>query len=363
MLRARSSSLLLVSALVLVGVLVAAPPGGAQNDPLGGLLTPPTKAPTTTARPTTSTTVAPADQAPDGAQDAGGDGVAPPSSGIVVPPEAQRIIASVKRTRPSDDEALVKGLEQLLALGASQEEAYQLGMGRFPVAGLARWSHDWLLPRYGPGFRFHLGCDVVAAHGTPVRAPVDGTFSSSTDSLGGLTARVTMPDGTRFAFAHLSGLAEGEEGRQVRTGDILGFVGDSGNARGGTAHVHVAVYPRGGPATDPKPILDRFVEEAVAGLPAVVAAYAAAHPEGGPIRVPLLPTPPDARLLRPALATGLLSGWTSGQGTWSPTQLFVMAADPALGAGYLLRSSLDELVASIDWAARSPRSSRATGAE
>jgi murein DD-endopeptidase MepM/ murein hydrolase activator NlpD len=349
--RARVASVL---ATLLVAGLAVAPRSEAQDDPIGGLFTTTTQ-PRSTATKAPTTTVpsaAPSDSAPAGAEDAKGDGVRAPSGGIVVPPAAQKIINQVKRTSPTDTSALVAALSSLTVLGMSQEEAFRVGMGRFPVAGVARYTHDWLLPRYGPGFRFHLGCDVVSDYGTPVRSPVDGVVTTHRDSLGGLTARVTMPDRTAFAFAHLSGLVEGfEEGMGVNTGDIVGFIGDSGNAKG-TPHVHVAVYPKGGPAADPKPILDGFLRDAEAALPGIVARYAAAHPRTAPIVVPLLPSSPDARLLRPALASRALAGFTSGGDPWTPTALYLLAADPAGGAGYLLQSSLDQLAGTIDWAVR-----------
>src|SRR3546814_3786631 len=75
-----------------------------------------------------------------------------------------------------------------------------------------------------------MGTDVFAPHGTPVRSPIDGTISSGSGSLGGLFVKVFQPDGTYFYMAHLSGLAEGfTEGMAVQTGDIVGYVGDSGN--------------------------------------------------------------------------------------------------------------------------------------
>src|SRR3546814_14359627 len=92
-----------------------------------------------------------------------------------------------------------------------------------------------------------MGTDVFAPHGTPVRSPVDGTISSGSGSLGGLFVKVFQPDGTYFYMAHLSGLAEGfTEGMAVQTGDIVGYVGDSGNARGGSPHVHLGIYTPGG---------------------------------------------------------------------------------------------------------------------
>lgn len=349
--RRRARRALLLAGLLLGG-LVAVPAVEAQDDPITGLFTTTTAAPRPKPAPTTTSTAAPPAAAPAGAEDAKGDGVAAPKGGIVVPPEAQRIIDAVKRTRPSSTEALVQGLQGLVDLGLSEEEAYRIGMGRFPVAGVARWTHDWLYPRYGPGFRFHLGCDVLAPYGTPVRSPVDGVVTSHRDSLGGLTARVTMPDRTQFAFAHLSALvADLPEGQPVTTGQVIGYVGDSGNAKG-TPHVHVAVYPKGGPASDPKPVLDGFLRDAEAALPGIIAQYAAAHPITAAIRVPLLPVPADARLLRPALAVQALHGWTSGGDPWTPTGLYLLATDPIAGAGYLLQSALDDLAAAIDWSSR-----------
>jgi len=252
-----------------------------------------------------------ADQAPAGAKDAGGDGAPAPSGGIRVPPEAQRIIDSVVRTGASSTDALLEALAPVEALGLPREEVLRLGMGRFPIAGPARYSHDWLFPRYGPGFRFHLGTDVFAPYGTPVRAPVDGIAKSANGGLGGLTVKVYMDDGTYFYLAHLSGLPEGfTDGMAVKTGDIVGFVGDSGNARGTPPHLHIGVYPKGGPAVDPKPILDGFLQEAIDRVPAVIAAVEAARPAPAPAPVEAgavaEPSADGPTLLRPMLHRAVL---------------------------------------------------------
>jgi hypothetical protein len=238
-------------------------------------------------------------------------------------------------------------------MGMTETEAYRVGLGRFPIAGAAKYSHDWLYPRYGPGFRFHLGTDVFAAYGTPVRAPIDGTVTTSTDSLGGLSVRVHMADKTYFYLAHLSGLVEGfVDGMAVTTGDIVGYVGDSGNAKGGTPHVHVGVYPRGGPPVDPKPILDGFLVEAVAHLPDVIASYRATHPAPVATPTPAELASAERRLLRPMLATEAVRPYASGGDGWSPASLYLLAADPSAGAGHLLRSSLDDVANGIDWSER-----------
>ena len=299
----------LASALAAAGAVLAGP-AVAQVPPVVG---PGSTTTTTTAPPPQSSPPPPSqpsgsdfsgsDQAPAGAEDSGGDGAPAPSGGIRVPAEAQRIIDSVVRTGASSSDALLEALAPLEALGLPREEVLRLGMGRFPIAGPARYSHDWLFPRYGPGFRFHLGTDVFAPFGTPVRAPVDGVARSANGGLGGLTVKVFMEDGTYFYLAHLSGLVEGfVDGMAVETGDIVGYVGDSGNARGTSPHLHIGVYPRGGPAVDPKPILDGFLQEALARVPALIDAVEASRPAPAPAEVEVAAAPAGGpTLLRPML--------------------------------------------------------------
>jgi hypothetical protein len=212
---------------------------------------------------------------------------------ICVPPEAKKVIDSVARTPASNNYDLVDALAELESIGVPREEALRVGLGRFPVAGRANYVHDWLYPRFGPGIRFHQGTDVFADHGTPLRSPVDGIAKSDSNSLGGLTVKIYLPDGTYFYLAHLSGLAPGfVSGQPVKVGDVVGYVGDSGNAKGGQPHLHIGIYPQGGAAIDPKPILDRFLAEAEARLPAVVQAYRDAYGTDGP-PVPAMPARPE----------------------------------------------------------------------
>lgn len=242
-------------------------------------------------------------------------------------------------------------LPQLEAFGVSEAEAYRVGLGRFPIAGPAHFSHDWLYPRYGPGFRFHLGCDIFAAYGTPVRAPVDGVARTAKDSLGGLTVKVVMPDGTYFYLAHLSGLVEGfADGMPVATGDIVGYVGDSGNARGGTPHLHFGIYPRGRAPVDPKPILDRFLAEAEARIPEVVAALRDAQAAQARA-TDAAGASTDSRRLRPMLATGVLHSFTAGGANLPAELLYLVGANPIDGPRALVDLALTDLMADIDWSA------------
>ena len=347
----RRAALALVTALALGAAVAVTPSLQAQEVP------PLVSSTTTTAPPATHTTQQPsgsdfsdgASEAPAGAKDAGGDGAVAPTGGIVVPPEAQRIIGSVRRSGPSSNASLLKSLDALRKLGMSEDEVLRVGLGRFPIAGQARYSHDWLFPRYGPGFRFHLGTDVFAAYGTPIRAPVDGVATTATGGLGGLTVKVFMPDGTYIYLAHLSGLVKGfKNGMAVHTGDIVGYVGDSGNARGGAPHLHIGIYPHGGPPVDPKPILDQFLGEAAARVPAIVKAYetakerAASSPKAAP----------TADAVQPTFGTSLLRDIAAGTAAWPIEALYVASVSVLNGPHVLIDLAVDDLVAGIDWTAR-----------
>jgi hypothetical protein len=181
---------------------------------------------------------------------------------------------SVARSGSSSTATLVAALAPLTQQGVHAEEVAKVGFGRFPVAGEATYSHDWWFPRFGPGWRLHEGTDIFAPRGTPVRAPVEGTVRISNGGLGGLAIYVTAPDGTYFYLAHLASITPGLiEGARVATGDIVGHVGDSGNARGGLPHLHFEVHPGGGGPVDPKPVLDRLLADALAAAPRVIEAY------------------------------------------------------------------------------------------
>jgi hypothetical protein len=223
---------------------------------------------------------------------------------ICVPPEGKAVIDSVQRTPATNNHRIMEALGELEAMGVPRDEVLRNGLGRFPIGGKTNYVHDWLYPRFGPGFRFHQGTDMFADHGTPIRSPVDGVATSSNNSLGGLTVRVTMPDGTYFYLAHLSDLAPGfQSGMQVAVGDVVGYVGNSGNARTTPPHLHIGIYPQGGPAVDPKPILDRFLAEAEARLPEVIEAYRQAYGVSGP-PVTAPPPPPEAPPSPPAPQPG-----------------------------------------------------------
>lgn len=237
----------------------------------------------------------------------GGDGTeVPPDHREPFPASLQALMASVDRSGASDTRGLLRALEPLQQYGLTPEQAAQVGFGRFPVGGEATYTHDWWFPRFGPGWRLHEGTDIFAAAGTPVRAPAPGRARISNGGLGGLAVYVVEPDGTYYYLAHLAGIAPDlVDGIEVATGQIVGYVGDSGNARGGTPHLHFEVHPGGGGPVDPKPVLDGFLAEALDAAPGIVEHHARLAADGGlppspparPVRLPALVGPPRAALL------------------------------------------------------------------
>jgi hypothetical protein len=147
-------------------------------------------------------------------------------------------------------------------------------MAPFPVAGAASYSDDWGAPRSTPTPHSHQGVDVFAARGTPVIAAANGTVtSSSSTGAGGLSVRLTAQDGTYYYYAHLDRIAPAAaNGRKVAPGDVLGFVGTTGNAEGGLPHLHFEIHPDGGAAVPPVPYLDRWLAEATDAARAVAGA-------------------------------------------------------------------------------------------
>lgn len=117
----------------------------------------------------------------------------------------------------------------------------------------------------GGGTRPHEALDIMAPRGTPVLAAVDGTVEKLFASVpGGLTIYEFDRARTRaYYYAHLDRYADGlAEGRALRRGDVIGYVGSTGNAAEDAPHLHFAIFVLGpekhwweGTAIDPYPLL------------------------------------------------------------------------------------------------------------
>ena len=100
-------------------------------------------------------------------------------------------------------------------------------------------------PRYAGGYHPHAGTDILAPRGTPIRATFDGVAEAHPNGLGGNSVIVSGGDGYTYN-AHLDHY--GTLG-QVKAGDIIGYVGDSGDARGGPTHDHFEWHPNAIPSS------------------------------------------------------------------------------------------------------------------
>jgi murein DD-endopeptidase MepM/ murein hydrolase activator NlpD len=99
--------------------------------------------------------------------------------------------------------------------------------------------------RRGGGARAHEAVDILAPRNTPVHAVEDGTIAKLfTSKAGGITIYQFDPTG-RFCYyyAHLERYAAGlRDSQRVSRGDILGYVGTTGNAPPNTPHLHFAIF-------------------------------------------------------------------------------------------------------------------------
>lgn len=147
------------------------------------------------------------------------------------------------------NELRVKYRKQVAAELAARRAAGGSISGVFltcPVRGFVAYSDDFGAPRYGGGFHPHAGNDIFASRGTPIVAPFPGQAVISSNDLGGLAVKVFGAAGYVYN-AHLDSSVGGFP-RQVSTGEQIGTVGDSGDARGGATHDHFEWHPNVIPA-------------------------------------------------------------------------------------------------------------------
>jgi murein DD-endopeptidase MepM/ murein hydrolase activator NlpD len=136
----------------------------------------------------------------------------------------------------------------------------------FPVYGVSSYSDTYGALRGDVSGRWHHGDDIFAALGTPLLAVAHGTvFSVGWNDLGGWRLWLRDDNGNEFYYAHLSAYTPlAVNGAIVAAGDVLGFVGNTGDAEGTPYHLHFEVHPVGllglgyDGAVDPTPYLDAW---------------------------------------------------------------------------------------------------------
>lgn len=120
-----------------------------------------------------------------------------------------------------------------------------------PVQGGASFIDSWGFPRSGG--RTHKGVDMFNARGTKLLAVVDGVVKFSSNSLGGKSTHLYADNGVVYYYAHLDGYpSDITSGQRVSKGTVVGYLGNTGNARYTSPHLHFEIRP-GGKAVNPYP--------------------------------------------------------------------------------------------------------------
>ncbi len=163
-------------------------------------------------------------------------------------------------TDVDEAELRLQDLELEVLAFSNGAESFISGI-RFPIGGPydVPLIDSWGFPRMTgtADEHWHEGIDIFAPLGSELVATESGTITNiGVGRLGGLKFWLTGDSGTKWYYAHLSDFAEGlSVGQRVEPGDVLGYVGNTGNALGTPYHLHLQMHPGGGDPSNPYPIL------------------------------------------------------------------------------------------------------------
>ena len=115
----------------------------------------------------------------------------------------------------------------------------------FPVYGQSSFTNTFGAPRATT--TWHHGEDIFSSLGAPLLAVADGTvFSVGWNDVGGYRLWLRDQQGNQFYYAHLSAFSPlAQNGAEVKAGDVVGFMGNSGDAAGTPYHLHFEIHPLG----------------------------------------------------------------------------------------------------------------------
>lgn len=193
----------------------------------------------------------------------------PLALGLLLPVAVPTVLAASTATPAvAPAPALVAGPIDTIGVAATATATavrlQKLAPPNFPVAATPRC---YVLDNFGDprsGGRTHQGTDILASLGQEVYAMADGTLTfqakvgdgKSGTALSGNLWKLTAANGTYYVYAHLSAFAPNlVVGSSVYKGQLLGYVGDTGNPGPGNYHLHFEIHPGGGNAVNPLPLL------------------------------------------------------------------------------------------------------------
>lgn len=143
----------------------------------------------------------------------------------------------------SDATERERSFSELLEYLKKRESVLAATPSIWPTVGWVTSEFGYRVSPYGENREFHRGIDIVCRSGNMVRAPADGIVSeiSNRHDLGNYVI-IDHGRGMQTGYAHLLRAAVAE-GKQVKRGDIIGYVGNSGRSTG--SHLHYSVYLNG----------------------------------------------------------------------------------------------------------------------
>ena len=166
-----------------------------------------------------------------------------PTKPTVAPPVTRPVVPAGAPREPGKS---IAGAPPELVRAAPEVSA-QLSSGGyvFPVHGPASYGDTFGASRPGLVSGWHHGEDIFSPLGAPLLAVADGTvFSVGWNDIGGWRLWLRDRSGNEFYYAHLSAYAPlAVNGKQVRAGDVLGFMGNTGDAEFSPAHLHFEIHP------------------------------------------------------------------------------------------------------------------------
>ncbi|MEX0663155.1 MAG: peptidoglycan DD-metalloendopeptidase family protein [Acidimicrobiia bacterium] len=117
-----------------------------------------------------------------------------------------------------------------------------------PIRGAVTFIDSWGAPRHQGR---HQGVDLMAARGTPNVAVVSGNVQFKSGGTSGNGAYLSGDDGNLYYYFHLDSYEGGA--RRVAQGEVIGYVGNTGDARYTATHTHFEIHPGHGSAVNPYP--------------------------------------------------------------------------------------------------------------
>jgi murein DD-endopeptidase MepM/ murein hydrolase activator NlpD len=168
---------------------------------------------------------------------------APPKQ-TPVPPASKKSSKKAPRA-PEPTRKHHRGIGPLLPVPPNVQPKLTAGGYVFPVYGPVSFGDSFGAFRGDVPGNWHHGDDLFAPLGAPILACSDGiVFSVGWNDVGGNRLWLRDSQGNEFYYAHLSAFSPlAKNGRRVKAGEVLGFVGNTGDAAGTPTHLHFEVHP------------------------------------------------------------------------------------------------------------------------